>query len=267
MKRRRNRQETALGHTATRSSAETKMRLGMSLLNQVRKTRNGDSPIVVRPARSDTTGATVATRGITRSLSRVVVTLLVGIAPIVSHAVKPVEDVLPQKEAELPPSRPISYANATNAELDALGARWGYLSAPERRALLAEVRRRMMQNSGVAGGHGKVRIQATRQFGVVQRPDGTTIRVERRIIRMIPANQGYGTGFEQRTARDDSSLPATPQEAERRALEQQSLQTEKLSDDITVQSPSPAAQGMMPVSSPTGAGTTGTPSDLPQPSR
>lgn len=186
-------------------------------------------------------------------LVRTALMFLFGLGPVYAYAVKPAADVLPGAESELPVSRPISYANATNEELDALGARWGYLSAPERRALLAEVRRRMAQGSNVSGNVGKVRIQTTRQFGVVKRPDGTMIRVERRVIRMIPAEQGYGTGFEQRTARDESSLPATPQEAQRRALEQERLKFRNGTQSATAAGAPQdgiAAEGVMPASTP-----------------
>jgi len=174
--------------------------------------------------------------------------LILGLITVPAHAVKPDEGVLARAEAVLPPSRPVSYTTATNEELDALGARWGYLSAPERRALLAEVRRRMAQNTGNTGG---VRIQSTRQFGVVKRLDGTTIRVERRIIRMIPADQGYGTGFEQRADRDSASLPSTPQEAEHRALEQEQLQRAGGADPSgTLPVKRLPAEGMLPPSAP-----------------
>jgi hypothetical protein len=181
--------------------------------------------------------------------------LFFGFLSLPVYAVKPETEVLPAAEAELPESRPISYANATNEQLDALGARWGYLSAPERRALLAEVRRRMAQNTENTG---RVRIQTTRQFGVVQRPDGTTIRVERRIIRMIPANQGpgeqqgYGTGFEQRAARDPSTLPSTPQEAERRALEQEAERS--LGPSRPLPGAAVSSDGMLPASAPLDSG-------------
>lgn len=171
--------------------------------------KNGDSP-------QHRNEVLKRVRSVTRIASVFSLACIFGLVSASAYAVNSVEATFPRANDELPQSHPISYANATNAELDALGARWGYLSAAERRALLAEVRRRVAQNNG---GSTRVRIQATRQFGVVQRPDGTTIRVERRIIRMIPSEQGYGTGFEQRAARDGnpSGLPATPLEAERRA--------------------------------------------------
>lgn len=224
---------------------------------QVRNARFGDPFSGVHPGHR---GVPLPRYRMAVIYARFAATLLFGLAPLSAWAVKPVEEVLPGQEAKLPLSKAISYVNATDAELDALGARWGYLSAPERRALLAEVRRRMMQASGASGAKGngsRVRIQATRQYGVVQRPDGTTIRVERRIIRMIPADQGYGTGFEQRAARDDSPLPATPREAERRALEQQQRLDAELPGAGAQQplprreSPQPGLpRGMMPVSTP-----------------
>lgn len=116
-------------------------------------------------------------------------------------AVKESQPQYPGSSARLPPSSQISYANATDLELKSLGEQWAMLSAPERRALLAEVRMRWARDHN---GSTRVRIQATRQFGVVRQPDGTTIRVERRIIRMFPVDndKGYGTGFEQRVGND-----------------------------------------------------------------
>jgi hypothetical protein len=123
-------------------------------------------------------------------------------------AVKESQPQYPGSSARLPPSSQISYANATDLELKSLGEQWATLSAPERRALLAEVRMRWARDHN---GSTRVRIQATRQFGVVRQPDGTTIRVERRIIRMFPVDdeKGYGTGFEQRVGNE----PGTPEQA------------------------------------------------------
>ena len=115
-------------------------------------------------------------------------------------AVKETLPSYPAENTELPQSTRVSYTNATDQELNALGAQWARLSAAERRALLAEVRMRWARDRN---GSTRVRIQATRQFGVVRQADGTTIRVERRIIRMIPADKGYGAGFEQRVERRD----------------------------------------------------------------
>ena len=116
-------------------------------------------------------------------------------------AVKESQPQYPGSSARLPPSSQISYASATDLELKSLGEKWAMLSAPERRALLAEVRMRWARDHN---GSTRVRIQATRQFGVVRQPDGTTIRVERRIIRMFPVDddKGYGTGFEQRVGNE-----------------------------------------------------------------
>ncbi len=120
-----------------------------------------------------------------------------------ASAVKESEPQYPGSNAQLPPSTQVSYAQATDQELKTLGAQWALLSAPERRALLAEVRLRWARDRN---GSTRVRIQATRQFGVVRQPDGTTIRVERRIIRMFPADKGYGTGFEQRVGNEPGDV-------------------------------------------------------------
>ncbi len=124
-------------------------------------------------------------------------------------AVKESQPQYPGTSARLPPSSQISYADATDLELKSLGEQWAMLSAPERRALLAEVRMRWAKNHN---GSTRVRIQATRQFGVVRQPDGTTIRVERRIIRMFPVDddRGYGTGFEQRVGSEPGTIEPGP---------------------------------------------------------
>jgi|GEM_PF-2398234 len=134
---------------------------------------------------------------------RYIVTFSFCLLAVEAWAVKESEPQYPGTSAQLPPSEQISYAQATDLELKTLGEQWALLSAPERRALLAEVRMRWARDRK---GSTRVRIQATRQFGVVRQPDGTTIRVERRIIRMFPADKGYGTGFEQRVGNEPGAV-------------------------------------------------------------
>ena len=132
---------------------------------------------------------------------RYVVAFSLCLFAVEAMAVKETQLQYPGTNARLPPSIQISYANATDLELKSLGEQWAVLSSPERRALLAEVRMRWARDHN---GSTRVRIQATRQFGVERQPDGTTIRVERRIIRMFPVDddKGYGTGFEQRVGNE-----------------------------------------------------------------
>ncbi len=136
---------------------------------------------------------------------RYIVAFSLCLLAVEALAVKESQPQYPGTGARLPPSNLISYANATDLELKSLGEQWAMLSAPERRALLAEVRMRWARDHK---GSTRVRIQATRQFGVVRQPDGTTIRVERRIIRMFPVddNKGYGTGFEQRVGNEPITI-------------------------------------------------------------
>lgn len=136
-------------------------------------------------------------------MARYIVTCSLCLLALQAWAVKESQPQYPGSSAQLPPSTRISYAGATDLELKTLGEQWALLSAPERRALLAEVRMRWARDRN---GSTRVRIQATRQFGVVRQPDGTTIRVERRIIRMYPADKGYGTGFEQRVGNEPGAV-------------------------------------------------------------
>ena len=140
---------------------------------------------------------------------RCVVAFSLCLFSVEALAVKESQPQYPGTSARLPPSSLISYANATDLELKSLGEQWAMLSAPERRALLAEVRSRWARDHN---GSTRVRIQATRQFGVVRQPDGTTIRIERRVIRMFPVddNKGYGTGFEQRVGNEPGTIEPGP---------------------------------------------------------
>ncbi len=77
-----------------------------------------------------------------------------------------------------------SYAKYSDAELTELGTQWEQLSVAQRRALLAEVKLRMARDRGRSG---VLKIRTTRQYGVVRKPDGTTVRLERRVVRLVPA--------------------------------------------------------------------------------
>ena len=107
---------------------------------------------------------------------------------------------------------PVSYGEYSDAELTELGTQWEALSADERRALLAEVKMRMARDRGRSG---ILKIRTMRQYGVVRKPDGTTVRVQRRVVRVVPVVPGsrrvtFGTGFENRhdpTSRNKQAPP------------------------------------------------------------
>lgn len=93
----------------------------------------------------------------------------------------------------------VSYSDATDAELQAIGARWETLDQDERRALLTEINRRMV----AAGKHPVLRIRAERRYGYrVRQPDGSVVQIERRegFVRYqeLDPEQPFGVGFEQR---------------------------------------------------------------------
>ena len=108
--------------------------------------------------------------------------------------------VAAESQPAQPVSEPVSYSKYSDAELTELGTQWEALSADERRALLAEVKMRMARDRGRSG---ILKIRTTRQYGVVRKPDGTTVRVQRRVVRVVPVVPGtgrvtFGTGFENR---------------------------------------------------------------------
>ena len=82
------------------------------------------------------------------------------------------------------PQAALSYAKYSDAELTELGTQWEQLSIAQRRALLAEVKLLMARDRGRSG---VLKIRTTRQYGVVRKPDGTTGRLERRVVRLVPA--------------------------------------------------------------------------------
>ncbi|MCP5178566.1 MAG: hypothetical protein H6994_01495 [Pseudomonadales bacterium] len=134
---------------------------------------------------------------------RALVVLSCTLFPCAVFAVNSQEESFPGESAELPPSQPVSFRSLSDEQLTRVGQRWELLSAPERRALLAEVTSRMARQNH---GDGRFRIQVTRKFGVVRRADGTTYRVERRIIRVMPVAPDEGSGFGQAATRS-GALP------------------------------------------------------------
>ena len=102
-------------------------------------------------------------------------------------------------------------ARISDADLQAQVGEWDNLSVDERRALLTEVHRRMLQ----AGKRPVMRIRGERRFGYrVQQPDGSVVEVEHRegFVSFQPINpdKPFGVGFERRAGDDqtDTELPA-----------------------------------------------------------
>ncbi len=77
--------------------------------------------------------------------------------------------------------------------------RWESLSVDDRRALLTEIHKRMVE----AGKEPIVRIRTERRFGYrIERPDGSVVEVHKRegIVRyrMLDPDRPFGVGFERR---------------------------------------------------------------------
>lgn len=121
------------------------------------------------------------------------------------------------------PLQPIpDYSGNSDNELTRLGARWDRLSAPERQALLKEVKLRMAQRKDADG---VLMIRTQRRYGrVYSNGSGRYLKIETKVIRVRPAGSGsaasatsgFGVGFEKRNSSPKpAELPA--QEAERSA--------------------------------------------------
>ena len=98
---------------------------------------------------------------------------------------------------------PPDYSKSTDHELTRLGARWDRLSAPEKEALLREVKLRMAQRKD---SDGVLMIRTQRRYGRVYSGNGRYLKIETKVIRVRPSTEGsgnsagFGTGFEQRNA-------------------------------------------------------------------
>jgi hypothetical protein len=99
------------------------------------------------------------------------------------------------------------YAEHSDAELTALAADWDTLDVHQRRALLTEMRSRMASQDAGAGA--VIHIRTERRYGrIIQRPDGSIIRVETQVVRVRPVPEetllrqsgGFGVGFERRVS-------------------------------------------------------------------
>lgn len=98
---------------------------------------------------------------------------------------------------------PVSYASASDAELQRSIGQWDDLSVDDRRALLTEVHRRMIR----AGKRPVLRIQGERRFGYrVEQPDGSVVEIEGREgfvhYQSVNPDKPFGVGFERRSGDD-----------------------------------------------------------------
>jgi len=117
------------------------------------------------------------------------------------------------------PLQPIApdYSRSTDHELTRLGARWDALSAPEREALLREVKLRMAQRKDADG---VLMIHTQRRYGRVYRGNGQYLKIETKVIRVRPSaaagtnTAGFGTGFEQRNAESGETEVESPPRAD-----------------------------------------------------
>jgi hypothetical protein len=121
----------------------------------------------------------------------------------------------------LQPAAP-DYSDSSDHELTRLGARWDTLSAPEREALLREVKLRMAQRKDTDG---MLVIRTQRRFGSVYSGNGRYLKIETKVIRVRPADgggaatRGFGTGFEQRNGQPAKRSEPVEDQTERPPLD------------------------------------------------
>ena len=133
--------------------------------------------------------------------------MLTGAVPLPGYASVPEDGVLPTSQNE---TTVVSYSAKTDQEINALLANWDLLGEDERRALLPEVKLRMIRSKDRGS---VIHIRTERRFGrIVRRADGKVLRIETGVIRLRPVpkdEQRYGVGFEQRNAQREESPPKT----------------------------------------------------------
>lgn len=133
--------------------------------------------------------------------------MLTGGVPLPGYASVPEDGVLSTSQNE---TTVVSYSAKTDQEINALLANWDLLGEDERRALLPEVKFRMIRSKDRGS---VIHIRTERRFGrIVRRADGKVLRIETGVIRLRPVpkdEQRYGVGFEQRHAQREESPPKT----------------------------------------------------------
>lgn len=95
-------------------------------------------------------------------------------------------------------AQPVNYANASDEELTALGARWNDLAPEERRALLSEVKMRMARARSQGAATGVLSIKLRRRYGAV--PSGAAkgdLHIQ--VTTRKQVSKPFGVGFERRT--------------------------------------------------------------------
>lgn len=102
----------------------------------------------------------------------------------------------------------VSYANATDEELTALGARWNDLGADERRALLSEVKMRMARARSQGSAAGVLRIKLRRRYGTVPSGGGAKGDLHIQVTTQKQASKPFGVGFERRTGQQSGPAAA-----------------------------------------------------------
>ncbi len=120
------------------------------------------------------------------------------------------QSIDPVAQAPIPASfSAADLAARSDVELTALTARWAELDPGQRRALLAEVRSRMVRNTQTPQPRVSIRVQ--RKYGrVVRKPDGSVV-LETRVVEMRPRENPdvtrgtFGVGFEQRSKRSQET--------------------------------------------------------------
>ena len=117
------------------------------------------------------------------------------------------------------------YASSSDAQLTEHVADWDRLDSDQRRALLAEVKKRMARQGR---NDGTLSVRLPRKYGTLRRRG--TLRIQ---IRPIPRErQEFGVGFEQRSAQPDAQTASAPGESamSAEALKEQALQEQALKD-------------------------------------
>jgi len=99
------------------------------------------------------------------------------------------------------------YADHSDAELTALAADWDDLDADQRRALLAEVKLRMVRQKTR---NDTIHVKTLRRYGrLIRQPDGSVLRIERKVlsVRELDAAdlERLRAGALQRTGGDDEA--------------------------------------------------------------
>ncbi len=152
-------------------------------------------------------GSVASPAGVGSAWARQLAVALLALSPALATAAgsEPANPQMPVSTPQLAnsPLQPAApdYSKSTDHELTRLGARWDVLSAPEKEALLREVKLRMAQRKD---SDGVLMIRTQRRYGRVYSGNGRYLKIETKVIRVRPSADekpsGFGTGFEQRNA-------------------------------------------------------------------